>query len=76
MRLSEFGRAVEAEFGARGDSLVADLALAPLGYRTASVALSEGVAPRDVWMALCAATDVPPSRRHGVGLIDANKSTR
>ncbi|WP_292834715.1 DUF3046 domain-containing protein [Microbacterium sp.] len=75
MRLSEFGRAVADEFGPRGDSLVEDLALAPLGYRTAARALSDGVPPRDVWMALCDATDVSPARRHGVGLIDANKNT-
>ena len=75
MRLSEFGRAVEDEFGARGDSLVADLALAPLAYRTAEQALRDGVPPREVWTALCAATDVPVSRRHGVGLLDANKKT-
>ncbi|WP_298743686.1 DUF3046 domain-containing protein [uncultured Microbacterium sp.] len=76
MRVSEFGRAVDDEFGARGDSLVADLALAPLEYRTAAEALRDGVPPREVWIALCAATDVPLSRRHGVGLLDANKNTR
>ncbi len=76
MRLSEFGRAVDAEFGARGGFLVADLVLEPLGYRTAADALRDGVQPREVWLALCAATDVPMARRHGVGLIDANKNTR
>lgn len=76
MRLSEFGRAVEAEFGARGDSLLADLALPSLGHRTAAQALGEGVPPREVWLALCIETDVPLARRHGVGLVDANKRTR
>lgn len=76
MRASEFGRAVDDEFGAHGASLVADLALQPLEYRTAADALRDGVPPREVWDALCAATDVPLSRRHGVGLIEANKNTR
>ncbi len=70
MRRSEFGRAVENEFGARASFLVADLVLGAVGYRTAAQALDDGVPPREVWLALCAETDVPPSRRHGVGLIE------
>lgn len=56
--------------------MLADLALPSLGHRTAAHALSDGVPPRDVWLALCVETDVPLSRRHGVGLVDANKRTR
>jgi len=67
MRLSEFRRAVDAEFGARGSALVNDLVLGPLGYRTAMQALDDGVDARDVWLALCEETDVPLARRHGVG---------
>lgn len=67
MRRSEFGRAVENEFGARGASLVADLTLAALDHRTAGEAIDDGVPPRDVWLALCVETDVPEARRHGVG---------
>ena len=70
MRRSELIRAVEAEFGARGDALVADLALSALGHRTAAEALSEGVPAGEVWLALCAETDVPPARRYGVGRLD------
>ncbi len=73
MRLSEFTRAVDAEFGARGDSLVADLTLGALSYRTAAQALADGVDAREVWLALCAETDVPPSRRHGVGRLEHHK---
>lgn len=68
MRHSEFQRAVLNEFGRYGDVIVADLALTTLGGRTAQVALHDGFSPRDVWLALCEASDVPESRRHGAGL--------
>lgn len=67
MRRSEFFRAVAEEFGARGDSLVLDLALRDLDGVTADAALERGVPAREVWLALCVETDVPPERRHGVG---------
>ncbi len=70
MRLSEFERAVEREFGAAGATLVTDLALPRAGNRTAAECLRDGVEPREVWHALCVEADVPPSRRHGVGLQD------
>jgi hypothetical protein len=70
VKRSEFHRAVDDEFGARGASLVADLQLSALGHRTASQALEAGVAPRDIWLALCEATDVPASRRYGVGRLE------
>ncbi len=73
MRRSEFTRAVTAEFGGRGAALVADLVLGALNDRTAAQALEDGVPPREIWLALCAETDVPESRRHGVGLIQARK---
>jgi len=65
---SEFLRAVAGEFGeAYGRSLVRDLVLTPLGERTADEALGAGMAPRDVWLALCAAMDVPRERWYGAG---------
>ncbi|MFC5792090.1 DUF3046 domain-containing protein [Agromyces tardus] len=68
MKRSEFQFAVDAEFGqGYGSVVVNDLVLGELGGRTARDALAAGVPPRDVWLALCAATDVPESRRHGVG---------
>lgn len=68
MRRSEFTRAVDAEFGARAASVVADLTLGGVGHRTAAEALADGVDPREVWIALCVEADVPQSRRHGVGM--------
>jgi hypothetical protein len=68
MKLSEFQVAVAEEFGAGyATVLLQDLTLGALGGRTAREALGAGVAPRDVWLALCDATDVPVERRHGVG---------
>ncbi|TFV54940.1 DUF3046 domain-containing protein [Mycobacterium sp. PS03-16] len=60
MRLTEFRELVENQFGAiRGQSLLADHVLSDLGGRTAAQAIEDGVEPRDVWRALCAAFDVP-----------------
>ena len=70
MRRSEFDRAVNDEFGLRGDALVVDLVLPGVGGRTSSEALKAGVPPREVWLALCAETDVPLERRYGAGRLE------
>ena len=68
MKLSEFQIAVDEEFGsAYGGVVVNDLVLERVGGRTAREALADGASPRDVWLALGEATDVPPERRHGAG---------
>ena len=68
MKLSEFQRAVSDEFGgAYGQTLRTDLVLAELGGRTANEAIAAGIAPRDVWIALCKETGVPSSRWYGAG---------
>jgi hypothetical protein len=73
VRRSEFNRAVAAEFGSRGAALVTDLVLPEVGDRTAAQALEDGVPPRDVWLAMCAETEVPESRRHGVGRLEPRR---
>jgi|MDSZ01.1.fsa_nt_gb Protein of unknown function (DUF3046) len=73
VRRSEFERAVSDEFGARGPAIVADLVLSELGGRTPVEALDAGLATRDVWLALCEATDVPLSRRHGAGRLEPKR---
>jgi hypothetical protein len=74
MRLSEFHRAVEQEFGAAyGGQLVRELVLIELAGRTAEQALAGGVPAREVWYALCEAMDVPDARRHGAGLVDPKR---
>jgi len=72
MRRSEFERAVAEEFGASGPSLMADLVLPGIGM-TAAQGLSAGVPPRELWLALCAETDVPASRRYGVGRLEPRR---
>lgn len=71
MKLSEFHRAVDEQFGsAYGNSLLADLTLGDLDGKTAVVALDTGVAARDVWVALCRETGVPHTRWYGAGRSD------
>lgn len=66
VRLSQFWEFMGDEFGPTyAVSLARDLALDALGGRTAEQALDAGVPPRQVWLALCDAQDVPESRRHG-----------
>jgi len=60
---------VSDEFGeGYGRVLTHDTVLAQLGSRTPDEALADGVPAGEVWLALCAANDVPMPRRHGVGL--------
>jgi len=73
MRRSEFLRAVADEFGARAPALMNDLVLSAIGDRTAAAALDAGVPPKDVWLALCAETDVPMERRYGVGRLEPRR---
>lgn len=74
MRLSEFRIAVADEFGeGYARVLVNDLVLSELGGVTADQALARGGDPREVWLALCRATDVPAERRYGVGLREPRR---
>ncbi|GAA1740246.1 DUF3046 domain-containing protein [Microcella frigidaquae] len=75
MTRSEFLRAIDDEFGeAYGRSLVRDLVLGALGDRTAEEALAQGLAPREVWLALCAVMDVPRERWYGAGRPEPRRS--
>jgi hypothetical protein len=70
MRVSEFWNAVDAEFGAAyGRFVTRDLVLTEFGDRSAAEAVEAGDDVRQVWIALCAATDVPKSRWYGVGQL-------
>jgi hypothetical protein len=69
VKVSEFRRAVDEEFGeAQGRVLTNELVIDELGGRTAQQALDAGVPTAQVWLALCRANDVPEERRHGRGL--------
>lgn len=61
------------EFGVvYGRAITRDLALVECSNRTAVEALEAGDDPKNVWMALCRATDVPAVRWHGVGKLPGN----
>ena len=47
-----------------------DTVIVELGNRTPDEALAAGVPTRDVWLALCRAEQVPPSRWYGAGRPD------
>lgn len=67
MRLSEFRQAVVEAFGeAYAPTLCKQLALTGLDSLTCNEALERGVAPRDVWHALCDQMGVDPSIRAGL----------
>lgn len=69
MRLSEFRRALDEEFGASfGTALARDLVLDDLDDQTADQAIAAGVPVRSAWLALCRAQGVPANRWHGAGL--------
>jgi hypothetical protein len=64
VRLTYFRELMEGEFGAaRAAAVSRDHVFAELDGRTVEEALEAGVEPRDVWLAVCNAYDVPPARR-------------
>jgi hypothetical protein len=64
VRLTYFRELMEAEFGpARATALAHDHVFTELGGLTVNQALEQGVDPRDIWLAVCEAYDVPPARR-------------
>ena len=64
MKLSEFWTNMDYEFGAGYARVLAgDLVLGSLGNMTALEALEAGVAPKDVWLAVCETPDIPAVRR-------------
>jgi hypothetical protein len=64
VRLTQFRELMDGEFGAvRAAAVAHDHVFAELGGRTVDQALEYGIDARDVWSAVCAAYDVPPSRR-------------
>lgn len=52
------------EFGdARSEMIVKDHVLSALGGRTVEEALGAGMEPKQVWLAICEAFEVPAERR-------------
>jgi hypothetical protein len=72
LRLSKFRELMNDEFGvAYAAVLEADLVLTELGDRTGAACLAAGVDPKEIWIAICKANNVPESRWHGL-----NKNTK
>jgi hypothetical protein len=67
MRLSQFHELMADEFGKpQSEVLIRDLALFELGDKTASVLLAQGEDPRQIWLAICRAQQVPKERWSGL----------
>lgn len=66
MRLSQFWQLIDEEFGAAyGRVLVDDLVLTARGDVTGAAALRRGDDPREIWLAICEAVEVPQERWNG-----------
>jgi hypothetical protein len=64
VRLTEFWERMERRFGpVYAASYAADQVLPQLGGRTVSQALADGDDAKQVWRAVCDATQAPPSER-------------
>jgi hypothetical protein len=70
MKLTEFRRAIDDEFGAMARVLMHDSVIVELGNRTPEEALAAGIPAREVWFALCRSEQVPRERWHGAGRPD------
>lgn len=65
MRLTEFHRLIDAEFGdAKGTWIMDSHVIAEYG-KTASELIEQGVEPRKVWWALCEDFKIPEERQLG-----------
>ncbi len=64
MRITVFRKLMAQEFGdVRSDMLARDHVFSSLGGRTVDQALEAGVEPKEIWLAVCDAFEVPPERR-------------
>lgn len=66
MRLSQFHELMADEFGPQSEAIIRDLALLELGDKTAKVLLAAGEEPREIWLAICRAQQVPKERWMGL----------
>lgn len=73
MKLSEFRRATQEEFGETYAGVVLRDHWLPKLHMTGSEALEAGIAPKQVWMALCEEFQIAEERRYGRGLIEPEK---
>lgn len=66
MRLSKFKELMAEEFGTGyATVLEADLVLTEFKDRTPARLIADGEDVREIWLAICRATEVPKERWHG-----------
>jgi hypothetical protein len=65
MRLSEFRRLMDEEFGSANAGVIASSLVLPTLDATADQALDAGWDPRRVWLDVCELQGVPEDRRLG-----------
>ncbi len=64
MRITAFRKLMAGEFGqVRAEMIARDHVLSSLGGRSADDALEAGIGPKEVWLAVCEAFEVPANRR-------------
>ena len=64
MRITVFRKQMAGEFGpVRGEMVAQDHVLSALGGLTPDQALEAGIPPKEIWLAVCDAFDVPEQRR-------------
>lgn len=67
MRLTKFNELMSDEFGVPYAAvLLNDLALIEFGDKTGAQALAQGEDPREIWLAICRAQQVPKDRWQGI----------
>jgi hypothetical protein len=65
MRETEFWERMREQFGpAYADAVARDQVIGGLGGRTPSDALSHGIDPKQVWLAVCEHFEIPVGNRH------------
>jgi hypothetical protein len=62
VRQTHFWDRMREQLGPLTDSFAQDHVLGELGRRTVNQALAQGVAARDVWVAVCRELELPKSR--------------
>ena len=64
MRITVFRKLMAQEFGeVRADMMARDHVFSSIGGRTVDQALEAGLAPKEIWRAVCDAFEVPLERR-------------
>jgi hypothetical protein len=67
LRLSQFHELMADEFGKpHSEVIIRDFALLELGDKTAATLLAAGQEPREIWLAICRAQQVPQERWNGL----------